>query len=103
MSPLIEQFSDKYYILDSDTEPYGGDTVAVAHDMYLDLMDHVEIPMLKVDSQHYVIDNQWAIPPNTIALPNTLSDTEPAPVLMPNSEAVTEIVKRDQWVEEVNQ
>jgi len=98
--PLIEQFSDKYFIIDAQIQEYSGDKIAAPHDMWMEMAQHVEIPLLKYGSEHFVVDNQWAIPSDTIAIP-TEADADLDTLLMPNNKAVSELISRNEWQEAV--
>lgn len=101
MSPLIEKFSDSYYVLDVDTIEHGGTSVAVSNNLYEKLCRRVELPFLKLGTQHYLVDDQWGIPSETIIVPRRSVYDSDEPVLMPTDPAAAELVARGDWVEEI--
>lgn len=97
----IEEFSDSYFIVDAELMPYTGKSVAVAEDVHQQMCSHVELPLLKIDNEHYLATPQWGVPPDVIAVPNSV-DTYEETALMAKRGTAKGIVERGEFAEKAS-
>jgi hypothetical protein len=87
----IESFSSGYLLVDADTVEYGGENVAVPHDMLDNLYKHTKLPYLKLGTEHFIPQPEWGIPSATVAIPSD-EDVEPnGKVLLTKTEAAMQV------------
>lgn len=91
----IERYSSEYYILaDTDILAYSGDQIAVGPDLYEYLRSYVRSPMAKISGGHYAIEQEWGIPSETLAVPQSI-DADPEDmdhVLVPENQRTFDLL-----------
>lgn len=74
--PQIENFSEGYYLLDTELKTYSGDHAAAPHDMLAELSRLTEVPLFRAGDEHFYAKSEWGIPANTIAVPGDVDSGE---------------------------
>lgn len=84
---MIREFSQSYYIIDTDVVEYTGDDVVCGKELYANLRWYVGDPVLHLGNGHYHLQKQGAVPADTIAVPKDVDHREAAPVLVAKPDA----------------
>lgn len=87
----IEPFSSGYLLVDADTIEYGGESVAVPHDMLDTLYEHTKLPYLKLGTEHFIPQPEWGIPAATVAVPFDEDADANGKVLLTKTEAAMQV------------
>lgn len=93
MNKTVEPFSSGYYLVDAQITEYSGEKVAVAGDLLDTMKDYSEMPLLKLGGSHYWASSEWGIPPDTVAVPDYVSNSvDENTVLMAKDDTVADLV-----------
>lgn len=84
---MIREFSTSYYIIDSDVVEYTGDNVVCGRELYNSLRWYVGDPILHLGNGHYPLEQEGAVPADTIAVPKDVDYKHAAPVLVAKPDA----------------
>lgn len=87
MNQIIERFSEAYFIINAETEDYGGEHVAMPNDLYDELNRYVQEPLLKIGNHHEWATGEWGIPPNTVAVPHSIDHSDEEVLMATNKTA----------------
>jgi hypothetical protein len=79
----VEDFSAGYYLVnDTNVVPYNGERVIATAELINDLTQHVKVPVVKIGDGHYTPDIEAAVPADTVAVPDSYSYDDEAPLLL---------------------
>jgi len=93
----IEPFSDGYYLLDGELVSYNGTSLSVTNNAYEKMRTRTRLPLVKLDSTHYLATPESAIPHDTIAVPQSVDISEETPLLLKSEEA-QRVASSGEWL-----
>lgn len=94
-TPLLQQFSDSYYLFsDARVIEYGEDYPVVANDTYEFFNERQHEPLMKVGNSYVWPKGERTVPPDVVAVPEgTVDAPEHAEVLVPNYDTTEQLIE----------
>lgn len=87
----VQPFSDGYLLVDAAVCEHSGETAITSRDFHEELRQYVTAPLIRVGSERYWLEPEYAVPAETVAVPEP--PDEGAPVLMAKDKTTERLLR----------